>query len=409
MNYSLGTPVVLILVLSSLLSRAQTISNSPYSLYGVGTLQGKSTALNRSLSATGIAVRDPLNLNTVNPASNTSIEYPTQIFEAGFFVEAGDYYTEEASTTYGSGNVTSLNAWFRFSRRWAGTVGIAPFSNMDYTISSRRRIGTDGGSSVTYWGNGGLSQFYFGNGFQVTKNLSVGVTGSFIFGSLNKNEEVTSGLGTGIILTDRTYINAVNLDFGAQYTFFFKENTKLTVGIIYDDHLRLNTSSKRYALRETDTIYSNSDSIDDYTLPSRYGAGLAFATPRSLLATDITFAEWSSARVDDDTRLRDTFGFSMGYRYKGDPDADTYWGTIQLSTGIYYRENYLVLENQAFADWGWSAAIAFPVSGNLGTVNLSYNHNETGTLNNGLMRYRNHVFSIDVTFRDLWGMRRRYD
>lgn len=390
---------------------AQTISATPYSVYGVGTLQEKTSVLNRSLSGTGIAIRDPLNPNNINPASYPSIQAATQIFEMGLFLESDRYQARDQSGKFRTGNITSLNYWFRFSKKWAGTIGLAPFSNVDYSIDSDRIIGVDEGSTVHYKGTGGISQFYFGNGFQVTPNLSVGFNTSYIFGSIKKFETIQSGIGAGTTLENKTSVHRINADFGAQYTFFLPKKKALILGVTYDDALRLSTSADRTVFKSTtgEILSIGQVDVDDYILPAKWGSGIAFQTVRSTFAADVTYKQWSGARLEENTKLQNTTRFSAGYEYKGNPNAVSYWDAVQVRSGFYVQDNYLVLGKNTFTEWGLSLGVGMPISGNRGTLSFTYNFNQSGTTANNLIKQQANVFVLEFTIRDWWGIRRKFD
>ncbi len=390
---------------------AQSISASPYSVYGVGLLKSRNSAQNRAMAGTGIGVRDRFNLNTLNPASYSSINPITQIFEIGMFMERDRYETDSRSSSSVEGNLTTVNYWFRFSKKWAGNFGLAPFSNVNYNITSARRIGADESSTITYNGNGGLSEFYFGNGYQVTKNLSLGATVSYIFGSLEKTETIASGTGAGIGVTNKIRGYKLTGDMGAQYSIFLSKNRSVSIGLTYNPRFRMNTDRDVTAHESftADTLWTEELDQRDYILPERIGSGLSFQTQRSVYAVDVTYSGWSKARLEDGLNLRNTMRFSLGFEHKGSGDADSYLQNIQLRTGFYVERNYLVLSNTTFNDWGFSLGLGLPLFENRGIINLSYNFNRSGTINNNLILQRADVFVLEFTFRDIWGIRRKFD
>src|SRR3954467_8207588 len=77
---------------------SQNIYSSPYSVYGLGMLNDRTTSFNRAMGGTGIAIQDQSNLNAVNPASYGAIASPiSHIFEAGLYIEANRYTTNTTS------------------------------------------------------------------------------------------------------------------------------------------------------------------------------------------------------------------------------------------------------------------------------------------------------------------------
>lgn len=392
-------------------SYSQSATTSPYSVYGIGVLNDKSAAMNRAIGGVGIAIRDPNNLNNFNPAAYTSVQGATQIFELGLFTESNYYQTRNASDKFTTGNLSGINSWFRMSKKWASVVGLSSFSKVDYNIASSRTIGVEEGSSVTYSGTGGISQLYFGNAFQINRNLSIGVDGAYIFGSIQKDETITSGRGSGTVLKNKVSANRLKADFGAQYSFFMEKGRSLNVGLTYNPRLRLNTSGSRMLIRtnEGDTTSSENLNTDDYVLPRSVGAGVSYQTKRSILAVDFVFKEWSDAVLDNTVELKNTSRFALGYTYDGNPNGEKYWDFIQLKTGFHLQNSYLVLDNTSFNEWGVSAGIGLPVSGNRGSINLSYHYSQSGTLQHDLIRQQSSVIVLDFTFRDLWGIRRKFD
>jgi hypothetical protein len=399
--------IVIAAFISILTSNAVAqISSSPYSAYGVGLLKLRTSPMNRAMGGTGFAVRDPSNLNNLNPAAYTSIQQATHLAEFGLFVESDRYGNTKQSTTSGTGNITSLNLWLRFNKRWAGTVGVSPFSTVSYNIASTQTIGDNGG--LQYSGKGGITQFYFGNGIQITKNLSVGVTGSFLHGSIDKIETITSGYALGTQLSNLVAVNKGKLDFGVQYVFPLGTDKSLTIGGIYEGRLRLNTTNQTTIMQQLDTVASDNAHVDDYVLPQKGGGGIAFQTLQQTFTVDVSYQEWRKARLEDNLRLRNTRRASFGYQFRGDPRS-AFWGGFTLRAGGYIQENPLVLQKTTFRDWGATVGIGLPVSNGRNSLNLSYGYNRSGTLANNLISQQSHIFTLDITFRDLWGIKRKFD
>src|SRR5688572_12546658 len=205
--------VFLFLSLSDLVP-AQNVYNSPYSIYGLGIRNYRMSTLNRGMGGTGIAVRDAFNLNYINPASYGSIASPvSSIFEMGFYVEHNRYYTAELSESKTNGSLSNINYWFKFSPRWSSTVGLTPFSSVSYKINTTRSLGGISDVDYTYEGSGTISRLYWGNGFDIVKNLSFGLNISYLFGTIVKGESVnTPNHATSLIYENKINTNKVTWD-----------------------------------------------------------------------------------------------------------------------------------------------------------------------------------------------------
>jgi hypothetical protein len=260
-----------------------------------------------------------------------------------------------------------------------------------------------------YTGSGGVTQFYFGNGFQITKNLSLGVTAAFLHGSIDHKETITSGAALGTQVSNLTAINKGKLDFGFQYQFFLGTNNSLTIGGVYNSSLRLNTSNLLSIYQQTDTLDSQKTKIDDYVLPQKVGSGISFQTLHSTISADVSYQQWSKANFESGLRLRDTRRASVGYQYRGGKSGDSFWNGVVVRAGGYMQQNPLILQNLSFSDWGVTFGLGIPVSNGKNAINLSYSYNRTGTLEKNLIQQQSNIFALDITFRDLWGIRRKFD
>lgn len=363
------------------------------------------------MAETGIGLRDNFNLNNLNPASYTSIEIATQITELGLFVEKDQLSTSEETQRSISGSLTAINMWFRFSKKWASTVGLAPFSVVNYDILSTRNLDRAYDDFVRYNGQGGLTQVYFGNGFQITKNLSLGFNAFYVFGRVEKNETILTGPAAGLSLQNKTSINRPSIDFGLQYTFFFPEDKSLTLGLTGVNKLRLNTakSVRVFEISGRDSLYIKQQTIDDYVLPRSIGAGVAFQTTRHSVAMDLKAKQWSRATLDENIDLQNTARFSLAYEYKGNIKSVKYWDFVTLRSGFYLQNNYFTLNGTGFNEWGLTLGAGFPVAENRGMFSVSYNYNRTGTIQNRLIQQTGQVLVLDIVLRDLWGMRRKFE
>jgi hypothetical protein len=404
----LSTCVLGFLIYSN--AQSQTISYSPYSYYGIGILKERTSALNRSLAETGIGIRDNININSLNPASYTSIQAATQVAEMGMFYESSKLETTKLTQAASNGNMTSLNLWFRFHKKWAGMVGLSPFSFVNYNIDIQKEFIEGELTNVTYSGKSGLSQFYFGNAFQVTKHLSIGANISYVFGSLEKEEQVNSGRSFGLLIKDKIYLNKLGIDWGAQYSININKNI-LNIGLTYSNKMQLNTTSELRVSERfgQDSLFTRTPTGTNYVLPTQVGIGLAYQSVRSTIVADLKYKNWKEASLEKSTALRNTYRFSAGYEYKGNPKSVRYIDAISLRAGVYFQNNYLILNNKPFHEWGYTFGAGLPLNRNRGSLNLSYSFNQSGTKEKGLILQQSDVLVIDVIFRDLWGIRRKFD
>ncbi len=391
--------------------RAQDISGSVYSIYGIGDLKWKGSAINRVMGGTGIGVRDNYNLSTANPASYNAIASPiSKLFEFGGYSENNTFRNSSTSTNYKAGTISSLNYWFKFSPKFAGVAGIAPLSSSSYNVSSNQAISA--GASlipVNYEGSGGFNQFYLGNSYQVLKNLSIGVNASLVLGSLNQKAITSANPYSGALQSNtKFFAQGGNFDLGVQYFFKVKES-QFTLGATYKTSTTLNghkqtiLTTSSGATKETDKL------LVAYKLPSQYGAGFSYMRKRIVLAADITFQEWKRAKLENDIVTQNTLRYAFGGEYKGNLATENYLKAISWRAGFHTQGYYVIIRNTSLSDWGYSVGAGLPLNGNFASVNLNYFYTKFGTTANGLVQQESNRFSVDVIIRDIWGIKRKFD
>ncbi len=73
---------------------------------------------------------------------------------------------------------------FPLSKKMGMGFGVMPFTSVGYSLSDIRTNGNGAEVTNIYTGDGGLNRIYASIGFEPIKDLSLGVTATFNFGSL---------------------------------------------------------------------------------------------------------------------------------------------------------------------------------------------------------------------------------
>ncbi len=403
----------LILFFSIIAVNAQTITGSVYSYFGIGNLQGRSSAYNRALGYTGVAVRDNYNINGINPASYNSIGKPfTTLFEIGGNYESTFHETGVSSSTSKTGGLNGINFLVKPSTKLGLMVGATPLSNISYSASSPIQfpsISTP--TQIISEGSGGINQFYFGASYPVFKNFSVGGNFSYYLGTIKKIVTVPPTIVTPqLIVANRTTAHNSGFDLGAQYTINVKE-TGITLGATWDRGTFLSGTQQTSVVNlNLDTIKKTDKLATRYRLPPSYGAGLAVKTKRSTFAADIHFIDWKKAVMNDASNVtyQNSLKYSVGYEYRGDPYAMKYISLISLRGGFFIQD-YPVVTAMSFKTWGYTVGISLPLENYRASVNINYSFTQLGTTQAGLVREQSGKLVLDFIVRDIWGIKRKFD
>lgn len=166
---------------------AQSGTNSPYSQYGLGVLSDQTSGFNRGMNGLGYGFREHNQVNFLNPASYSSIDSLSFIFDAGISGQITNFNEHGTKVNANNANFEYVVAGFKVAKPLGVSFGILPYTNVGYSYSSTTMIGevaSDGTYTTytnTYSGSGGLHQVYLGLGWSPFKNFSVGVNGGYIW------------------------------------------------------------------------------------------------------------------------------------------------------------------------------------------------------------------------------------
>jgi len=162
------------------------------------------------------------NVNPGNPASYSAIRKPT--FSAGInfrtIAALQDTLDQTASTVF----FRYFSMTFPLTKFMSASFGIMPLSSMGYNLKQTGTSASGEKYTTSYSGNGNISRVYFGTGIALLKDsanvLSLGVNGSYLFGTLERNQKILSEFGSGtynIRKSNRTMLSDFNLDAGLIY------------------------------------------------------------------------------------------------------------------------------------------------------------------------------------------------
>ncbi len=392
---------------------AQTITGSVYSYFGIGPLQGRSSAYNRALSYTGVGVRDDYNINGMNPASYNAIVKPfTTLFEIGGNYESTFHETNVASSTSKTGGLNGINFMVRPSAKLGLMLGATPLSNISYRASATTQFpAISAPVPVLYEGSGGINQFYFGAAYELFKNFSFGGNLSYYLGTIKKIETVSpTAVSPQLIVNNRTTAHNSGFDLGAQYSINIKK-TKIILGATWDPGAFLSGYQASSVVNlNLDTLSKTLPIYTSYRLPPTYGAGFSLKTKRSTIAADFHFIDWKKAVMNDISSVsyQNSMKYSFGYEFRGDPYAMKYLNLISFRGGFFIQD-YPVAVPTSFKTWGYTFGISLPLENYRSSVNVNYSFTQVGTTQGGQVREQSGKLVIDFIIRDIWGIKRKFD
>ena len=119
---------------------AQSGTNSPYSQYGLGDLADQSVGFNKGMGGVGMAFRKGNEVNPLNPASYSSIDSVTMIFDAGLSGQITNYNENGRKLNAKSAGFDYVTGAFRLIKNVGVSFGVMPYSNIGYDYSSTTKF-----------------------------------------------------------------------------------------------------------------------------------------------------------------------------------------------------------------------------------------------------------------------------
>lgn len=285
---------------------AQSGTNSPYSQYGLGILSDQTSGFNRGMNGLGLGFREHNQVNYINPASYSSIDSLSFIFDAGISGQVTNFSESGVKKNANNSNFEYVVAGFRAARHLGVAFGIIPFTNVGYNYSNSGLISEEGNSSTTsyvntYSGSGGLHQVFLGAGWEPVRGFSFGANFSYLWGSYSRSV-VNSYTDSYINTLSRVYsasVHSYKLDLGLQYSHNLSKKDNLTLGLTWSLGHKLGATPECSDVSNnsmTDVSETTSHpGLGELELPMMYGAGVTWSHNNILkVGFDYSLQRWGS-------------------------------------------------------------------------------------------------------------------
>ena len=391
---------------------------SIYSFEGLGNLEHQGMPNNFGMGEVGIGSPTIWHVNTQNPANLVYNNFST--FQLGTEFESRRFTNTEISGTDTNGGLRFLTYAFPIMPgKWSSSFGILPYSTVNYNTFSEGPVA--GNEDVTQVsdnrGEGGLTNFYWANGFKLFDKILVGVRANYTFGSIDKEstielEELNVPLTT-VSYQDQESYSDINFQFGLGYRLVLEENKYLNFGAVYSPTSELNGTSRLSLARlnggrNVDEIEVSSTSVNR-ELPTVFGFGASYQKHNLItIGVDLEIQQWSDVAGSTDS-FDDFSKIAVGVDWIPDyDDVNSYFQRARYSFGINRTRLPYIVNNQTLTDFGINFGASLPVSG-FSSLDLAAKVGRLGESGEGLVRENYFKIVIGATINDRWFIKRRYD
>ena len=406
---------VCLLMFSTVLS-AQNNTSSPYSYYGLGELNQIGSGNSISMGGTSLAYRDGGVLNIQNPAALAHIDSLKFIFNVGMAAKYTKLNQGNKSDAFNDYNLSRIAFGFKVSPRYSTAFSVSPYTSLGYEITKREKVnGSESYFNRSLKGSGGLNQLTWSNGVKVTKNLSLGINATYLFGNSTRDEIITMESGSSYVYKNNSKLISKGIFFnlGAQYQMDLGKYD-LNIGARYQPKLGVrakqiievtNFSSGIGAVRHEDTDNGSFD------VSESYGLGFGLSKGKQLwIGGDYLHEKWSDTEVfNKSNALRDRNKFSLGMEYKAnDGYARKFLKKMTYRLGGFYDTGYVTVEDEKISTMGVSLGFGIPMAKNSGMINVALEFGISGTTDNNLVREDFTRITVDINLFERWFVKRMY-
>jgi hypothetical protein len=422
--------LLLFLTLVSFTIFSQGRVGSPYTRYGIGDIYSCTSV--RNLSLGGLSYTLPYNndINFINPAGTGKIDTLTFIFDFGLNGGVRKYsiLEPEANHIKSDFQLTHLLFGFSVAKWWKTSIGMLPYSNVSYLIRANDTL-LNVNKDYLYSGRGGVNKVFWNNSFSPLRNLSIGVSASYLFGKIYQSNAIDfdddSGAYLNVVEQNTIRISDFTFDAGLNYTVNFKSDNSLILGFVYGHNSELNSqrSTIVYNTLSTgssaivDTVYQSDKEEGTVGLPRKTGFGVGFNHDNKFfVGIDYTIFNWQNSKyfgISDS--LSNGMDISFGIEYKpngfNEVSYNKFWNGVSYRGGVHFNNTYFALASgeTLISDFGISFGLGLPMKRSKTSYNLSLQLGQRGTLENNLIKENYAIFGVSFNIADMWFVKSKYD
>ncbi|WP_339612037.1 hypothetical protein, partial [uncultured Planktosalinus sp.] len=274
--------LVIVLLCITSITTAQEATSSPYSYFGVGSLNFRGTVENRSMG--GISMfSDSIHLNLQNPSGLAHLKLVT--FSVG---GTHKYINQESAIESGKASSTSVNylaIGIPLGEKFGASFGVLPLTSVGYNLE-----GQSEDAIVQNIGEGGMNKVFLSLAYAINKNLSVGLDANYNFGNITNNTLLfNQDVEFGTRETNRSNLSGFSMNVGATYKRMLTDKLEMYSSATFTPETKLNSENFREFASvfvpdlnfQIDVDVREVDVEDTkLTLPSQFTVGFGIGQPR---------------------------------------------------------------------------------------------------------------------------------
>jgi hypothetical protein len=413
-------------------------SASPYSFYGIGSLNFNGTTENRAMGRLSM-VTDSIHMNFRNPASFTGNDLKAFNNEGRlvkFTVSVGNsdinFKTQNASAKSTTTSFDYLGMSVPMGKFGMG-FGLIPHSSVGYKLES---LDDDDLIKYKYSGKGGLNKVLLGLAYQFSESLALGMNFDYNFGNIQNNgveflyDDNSDPLDYHSREANRSDLSGFSYNLGITFKPMLTDVIQLHSAFTYSPDYNLNSENSR----TFSSIVINSNSGEEYpineinvdleslglketnlSMPSKTSIGLGIGKIKKwFIGTEYTFVNTSVFKSDliniDNSSYEDGSTISFGgYFIPEFSSFNNLLKRIVYRSGIYFEKTGLIINDQSISEVGMTFGVGIPVGNMFSNLNLALEVGKRGTTDANLVEEKFANLKMSLSLNDRWFVKRKYN
>ena len=366
---------------------------------------------------------DSIHINLSNPAAYSKLRLTA--YSAGISHKQYRLKDWNEEQNISVTNLDYLSIGFPLAKNAGFGFGLMPYSSVGYSLNSNSTNGQ--GAEVTNFfnGEGGLNRLYASIGFEPIKNLSLGVTANFNFGTLEYERiQSVEGVQFGTLDNRESKINGYDFNYALNYNPTIKDKYTLYASVLVNTQGNL-VSKNTQTLGSFSLSSGNNVEVVDVNLdasnlrntelkvPTRTTLGLGFGENKKwFLGAEYSFQQLS----DFDNRFlglenvdytdANTYAFG-GYWVPDYRSLSGYYKRITYRAGLRYDVSGLVVNDKEINNFGITFGLGLPLGTSFSNLNLGFELGKRGTTDANLIEESYFKVNIGLSLNDRWFQQRK--
>lgn len=417
-----------LMALQTAVVTGQVDVTSPYARYGIGNLELQGPIRTLGMGGVSSGIRSNMTLNFLTPASYSSIDTSSFLFDFGIDFAAVRLEDPEKIFYSSNMNFRHIILGFPIMKGWGVATGLVPFTNGYYTIVDRSVINEgstadDENLFEQHKGIGGYQKYFLGTAVSPVRYFSAGINMFIIFGEINRYNDF-------IFTTDNNYFNTrkmenhlltgISFEASMQFMVPLKKNSSINLGLTYTPKFDVRTAYDDILIRYSN-LQSSSLSYDTLSyvrtdtvsiMPHSVRGGISFNKSEKLtLAADIVYTAWSGASLPGTAgTFADAISLHAGAEYIPDKYSNYgFFNRIEYRVGCRYGESYPIYEGGQIKEYGITFGVGIPMRRSRSRTSFFIDLSTKGNVDDNYFRESRLAIGASLNLFDYWFIKAKYE